>query len=481
MLRLRAIAAPTIALAVCSVGIAQPMIGPITHPETGTRYYRYSPRSWDSADFSARSVGGNLTTIHDAATNEWIRQNVVAAGGNTVPCFIGINDRVQEGLFRWSRGDAPTYLNWLAGEPNNAGGAEDLVIMSASDGTWNDIPDGIPRPAVVEFTGPIRVPSEFRTIQAAIDAAVDGQTILVAFGSYVGNVDFGSKKLHIRSESGPMSTTIRVTASATGILMTGGQGPETILEGFTVVPHVAGATQELLSALNGQVIRNCRFQNPGAIAVVLRDKTVLSDSLIVGSFVGVYGTSGGFSTNATIQNCTIVDNTVGVAADNFFHPVPVTLRLINSVTASNEIPLYKGGSGNIFAFSNIFGEGPLASGPNLFADPQFSSAPGDNGIYELNDDYTPLAGSPCIDASNNSLRAPMLTIGNQVDGYGMPRFSEDPTVANTGSGPGPIADCGAFEYVSFQRPCPVDFNGDNFVDFFDYDAFVEAFELGCTE
>jgi hypothetical protein len=27
--------------------------------------------------------------------------------------------------------------------------------------------------------------------------------------------------------------------------------------------------------------------------------------------------------------------------------------------------------------------------------------------------------------------------------------------------------------------CPVDFNGDNFADFFDYDDFVAAFESGC--
>jgi hypothetical protein len=29
------------------------------------------------------------------------------------------------------------------------------------------------------------------------------------------------------------------------------------------------------------------------------------------------------------------------------------------------------------------------------------------------------------------------------------------------------------------NPCPADFDGDGFVDFFDFDAFVGAFELGC--
>jgi hypothetical protein len=45
-----------------------------------------------------------------------------------------------------------------------------------------------------------------------------------------------------------------------------------------------------------------------------------------------------------------------------------------------------------------------------------------------------------------------------------------------------------FDYDDFvtcfeSGSCPpwrsADFNGDGFVDFFDYDAFVEAFEAGC--
>jgi hypothetical protein len=41
---------------------------------------------------------------------------------------------------------------------------------------------------------------------------------------------------------------------------------------------------------------------------------------------------------------------------------------------------------------------------------------------------------------------------------------------------------GALERVPViptPNPCPVDFNADGFLDFFDYDAFVEAFEYGC--
>jgi len=60
-----------------------------------------------------------------------------------------------------------------------------------------------PAPAVE-----IRVPSEEPTIQAGINAAVDGDIVLVAPGTYVENIDFDYKSIEVRSESGPLSTTI---------------------------------------------------------------------------------------------------------------------------------------------------------------------------------------------------------------------------------------------------------------------------------
>jgi hypothetical protein len=60
------------------------------------------------------------------------------------------------------------------------------------------------------------------------------------------------------------------------------------------------------------------------------------------------------------------------------------------------------------------------------------------------------AGSPCIDAANNS--APGLA-GITTDLDGNPRFVNDPATADTGMGTPPIVDMGAFEY---QPPCPAD-------------------------
>ncbi|PQO34972.1 DUF1565 domain-containing protein [Bremerella cremea] len=47
--------------------------------------------------------------------------------------------------------------------------------------------------------GTLRVPAEYATIQAAIDAANDGDTILVEPGTFHGSIDFGQKLVHLVS------------------------------------------------------------------------------------------------------------------------------------------------------------------------------------------------------------------------------------------------------------------------------------------
>src|SRR5579862_8970739 len=54
----------------------------------------------------------------------------------------------------------------------------------------------------------IHVPTDQPTIQAAINAASTGDTVLVAPGTYYENINFSGKAITVTSSGGPSATTI---------------------------------------------------------------------------------------------------------------------------------------------------------------------------------------------------------------------------------------------------------------------------------
>ena len=107
--------------------------------------------------------------------------------------------------------------------------------------------------------------------------------------------------------------------------------------------------------------------------------------------------------DAVVQNCTLAGNNRAVVVRDNGVPVPATLRLANSATIGNVAPFAAVGPANLFFFSNVIAEGPINNN-NLFANPGFVNAPGPDGVYGLDDDYSLRTDSPCIDAGNNIRR-----------------------------------------------------------------------------
>jgi len=84
------------------------------------------------------------------------------------------------------------------------------------------------------FSSSIWVPDDHPTIQAAIDAAAGGDEVVVRPGTYVENIDFLGKAITVRSALGPDVTIIDGGAAGSVVVFDSGEGPGSVLDGFTL-------------------------------------------------------------------------------------------------------------------------------------------------------------------------------------------------------------------------------------------------------
>ncbi len=160
-------------------------------------------------------------------------------------------------------------------------------------------------------------------------------------------------------------------------------------------------------------------------------------------------------TEVVVTNCTFSGNTAGdpggalsvrngafVAVDNsvLWNNAPDEVHLFNAVLS--------------ISYSDI--QGVWAGTENINADPLFVDPDGpdnDPDTWEDND-YRLSAGSPAIDAADNTA----VPKGVVTDLDDNPRFVDDPNTTDTGNGDPPIVDMGAYEFQ--PTPCPWDLDGD---------------------
>jgi Bacterial Ig-like domain (group 3) len=80
----------------------------------------------------------------------------------------------------------------------------------------------------------IHVPQDQPTIQAGIDAAQNGDTVLVAPGTYNENIDFKGKAITVISADGPKTTTIHGDGTTAVVVFHSKENRSSVISGFTI-------------------------------------------------------------------------------------------------------------------------------------------------------------------------------------------------------------------------------------------------------
>jgi hypothetical protein len=210
------------------------------------------------------------------------------------------------------------------------------------------------------------------------------------------------------------------------------------------------------------VLANCAIasNSGGGVDCVNNASPTLTDCVITGNTTDHYG--GGVycsgDSSPALTNCVITGNTTafdGGGVYCWWHANPTLTNCtmtgnsadkgggvycsLSSPTLANCIlwddspqEIYVSSGSPIVAYCDI--QGGWEGEGNIDADPLF--------VDPVNGDFHLLAGSPCIDAGDNTA----VPDGVTTDLDGNPRFVDDPNTPDTGNGEPPIVDMGAYEY-----------------------------------
>ncbi len=201
-----------------------------------------------------------------------------------------------------------------------------------------------------------------------------------------------------------------------------------LVTGCTFTRNLAGDGGAVSNYLSSPILTNCVFR--GNIAAR-------------GAVLSNYNTS-----NPTLTNCTFAANmldappfTITEEGGAIFNDSSCSATLRNCILWAHGVAWNHGTGPTTFTFSDV--QGGAQGVGNIDRDPQLTS----HGRLRV--------GSPCIDAGSNGAVPPDSTDldgdgdssePTPLDIDGDPRFADDPSTPDTGSGTGHLVDMGADEF-----------------------------------
>ena len=200
-----------------------------------------------------------------------------------------------------------------------------------------------------------------------------------------------------------------------------------------------GDSAVIVNSESNATIKNCRFYSNvaafGGGVVTNRDcspqiiNCIFNDNDTTGS----NGIENVAASPLIINSLFIGSSRVGAVLSTEGSSPIITNCILRGEASSNDSLIRNDSTSNAkVTYSNI--EGGYPGEGNIDIDPMF--------VNPANDDFHLFAGSPCIDAGDNSA----VPTGINTDLDGRSRFIDDPSTIDTGNGSAPIVDIGAYEF-----------------------------------
>ena len=227
---------------------------------------------------------------------------------------------------------------------NEISQSQDIIIYVSY--TEGDVTIDTEMTVQITFALTRYVPSEYGSIQSAIDAAWDGDTIIVADGTYTGSgnrdIEFRGKVITVKSENGPENCIIDCQGLGRGFYFYETESPNSILDGLTIT--------------NGY-----NEDRGGAIACRISNPTIMNCIIIANHSGGTGGgINSGYMSNPTIINCKISGNSANFGGGisclhdiTPWYPWNTIPKIVNCTITENYAEEQGGGIFSGYATSSI--------------------------------------------------------------------------------------------------------------------------------